>query len=74
MSDNTTNFQGANQELKEMHELLLSEKHNAEVEKFLSKQGFLGVLYRLALLILKDFVKQRLSLLSIICFEYTANA
>ena len=39
MSDNATNIVGANRELKEMHELLLSEKHNVEVERFLSKQG-----------------------------------
>ena len=39
MSDNAKNVLGTNRELKEMHELLLSEKHNVEVVKFLSKEG-----------------------------------
>ncbi|XP_043471319.1 uncharacterized protein LOC122504323 [Leptopilina heterotoma] len=36
MSDNATNFKGADRELKELQELLQSEKHNEDIKKFLN--------------------------------------
>lgn len=38
-SDNGTNFVGANNQFKEFYALLQSEKHNHNVEDFLSRQG-----------------------------------
>lgn len=38
-SDNETNFVGANNELKELHDLLVSEKHNESVHNFQEDKG-----------------------------------